>query len=297
MPPRTTASGRAKLTVVGSSPDFDTVADELYGLAPEEFTAARNGYEKQARQSGDRELADRIHALAKPNMAAWLANQLVRQQRDELEPLLQLGEGLREATRSLAGDQLRQLSRQRHELVYALVQQTRQLGRAAGHQVSEDTARGVEDTLHAALADEQAAEQLLGGRLTSPLQRSGLGDTPPAPSTPGARVARSPGQPKAADRSRRAEQELIAADRAAADAETVRDKAEAQVQEAEQAHQQAQHQVETLQRELDEAAAHLAEVAGHQRDRAAALRRAEAALGDAQRRQAEARSRRDRLAP
>jgi hypothetical protein len=148
MPTRSRKSADAK-----SAPCLDEVADELYGLPPEEFTAARTRYEKQARQAGDRELAARLHSLAKPSVAAWLANQLVRERRDELLPLAQLGAGLREATEKLAGDELRQLSRQQHELLYALVQQARQLARASGRSVSEDTARRLEDTLQAAVAD------------------------------------------------------------------------------------------------------------------------------------------------
>jgi len=61
-----------------SAAGLNQVADELDRLAPEEFTAARTVQEKQARQAGDRELAARIHRLAKPTVAAWLANQLAR---------------------------------------------------------------------------------------------------------------------------------------------------------------------------------------------------------------------------
>ena len=154
--------------------DIDEIADELYGLQPDEFTAARTRHEKEAKAAGDRDLAARIHSLGKPTVTAWLANQLVREHRDQLEPLLELGAGLREATRTLAGEQLRALSRQQHELVYALVQHARQLARAAGRSVTEDTARGLEETLRAALADEDVADVLLAGHLTDALHTSGF---------------------------------------------------------------------------------------------------------------------------
>ncbi len=64
-------------------------------------------------------------------MSAWLANQLVRSHRAELEPLLELGGALRDATEKLDGDQLRELSRQQQKVMYALVQQARALARAA----------------------------------------------------------------------------------------------------------------------------------------------------------------------
>ena len=120
-------------------PDIEEVADELYGLPPEEFTAARTQFEKEAKAAGDREVAARIHALAKPTVTAWLANQLVRGHRDEVESFLQLGAGLREATRNLAGDELRALSRQRNELVDALVEHAREVARAAGRSVTEES--------------------------------------------------------------------------------------------------------------------------------------------------------------
>jgi len=146
--------------------DFDSVADELYSLTPEEFTAARTAREKEARAQGDRQLAERIHGLSKPSVVAWLANQLVRERADEIGPLLDLGGQLREATAALQGEALRALSQQRHQIVYALVQQARAIASAAGHRVSEDAARGLEQTLSAALADEAAGQRLAAGRLT-----------------------------------------------------------------------------------------------------------------------------------
>src|ERR1700712_153141 len=96
------------------------VADELYGLTPEEFTAARNARAKAAQADGDRALADAVKALAKPTAAAWLANQLVRQDPDALDPLLELGSALREATAKLDGAEMRALSRQQPKVVAAL---------------------------------------------------------------------------------------------------------------------------------------------------------------------------------
>jgi hypothetical protein len=162
----------------------DDIADELYALPPREFTAARNARAKEARQAGDTDLAKRITALGKPTMTGWLTNQLVRERSDEIRALLELGASLREATASLAGDELKELSRQQRQVVRALVRQARELAGAAGHPASEDTARGVEQTLHAALADEGAAQQLAAGHLTGVLSTAGFpGDTPATAST------------------------------------------------------------------------------------------------------------------
>src|SRR2546423_15505531 len=105
--------------------ELEEVADELYGLPLGDFVAVRNARAKEAKAAGDRDLSAAISALAKPTKAGWLTNQLVRRRRDEIAPLLELGAGLREATASLSGDQLRELTRQQGRLVHALVQQAR----------------------------------------------------------------------------------------------------------------------------------------------------------------------------
>jgi len=54
------------------------------------------------------------------------------------------------------------------------VTQARALGASAGQKVGEDTLRAVEETLHAALADPAAADEVISGRLTHPLSRTGF---------------------------------------------------------------------------------------------------------------------------
>jgi len=169
--------------------DIDSVAEGLYALPPEDFTAARTAREKEAKAAGDTNLMAAIRQLGKPNLVAWLANQLVRERADEVGPLLELGAALREATAALSGPDLRELSRQQHQVVYALVQEAKKLARAGGRKVSPDTERGLEDLLHAALADEAAAELLLAGRLTSSLQRIGFPDESTTPAAPSKRPA------------------------------------------------------------------------------------------------------------
>jgi hypothetical protein len=167
--------------------DADDVADELYALPPEQFIAARNARAQAAKAAGDKETAARIAGLRKPTVLAWLVNLLVRQLPDEIGAFLDLGDALREATATLSGPELRQLSGQRHRLVQALVRQARELARQAGYRTTEDVARGLEETLAAALTDPAVAEQLRVGRLTSGLTATGF----PAPS-PGSVRARPP---------------------------------------------------------------------------------------------------------
>ena len=158
--------------------ELDTASDELYGAPLGEFISTRNALEKQAKAAGDRDLAASIHRLVKPSATAWLANQLVRRHRDDLEPLLELGAGLRAAMASLSGPELRKLGQQQHRLIAALVDQAGALAQEDGRRVSVDTARSLEQTLHAALADESTAQTLLEGRLTDALLDSGFATGP-----------------------------------------------------------------------------------------------------------------------
>ena len=148
--------------------------DELYGLPLGQFTAARTERARQARVDGDRDAAAMIARLPKPNVVAWLANQLARRHAGELRSLLELGELLRRATAGLDAARLGQLSRQQRQVVSGLTGQARELAAEAGQAVSDSTVRGLEDTLHAALADEQAAQELALGQLAAGLSRTGF---------------------------------------------------------------------------------------------------------------------------
>jgi hypothetical protein len=158
----------------GQAGDVAAAAGELYGLPLGEFTAARAERAKQARSAGDRGAAAVIAKLPKPNVVAWLANQLARQHPGEIRPLLELGESLRQATAALDAPRLGQLSRRQRQVVSALMGRARELAAEAGQAVSDGTARGLEETLHAALADEHAARELAQGQLAAGLSRTGF---------------------------------------------------------------------------------------------------------------------------
>lgn len=281
---------------------FDDAADELYALAPEEFTAARTAREKDAKKAGDRELATRIHALARPNVAGWMLNRLVRERPQEVQPFLELGEDLREASAAGEGDRLRSLGRLQRQTVTALLDDALAIAAAAGRTVSADVRRTLTETLRAALADADAAGELQAGRLTAGLYNSGLGGTPTitppsdAPSSGKPPSKRTPSEKKAAEQ---------AADTKAADtasAENTADKRRAQellaaakalLEEARAADDAAQRTVEAATAEVgrlrDELEVASAAAVRAERDRSrttAELDRAERAMPVAERRAA-----------
>jgi DNA repair exonuclease SbcCD ATPase subunit len=178
--------------------DLAQVADELYGLMPAEFRAVRDERARQARADGDRELAAAIAKLRRPTVSAWLVNQLAREAGDDLDRLLDLGQELREAQRTFAGDRLRELAAPRRAQVSALVNQAKRIAAGARQAVSAEVEREVSATLEAALADPQAAAAIRAGRLAGALSYVGLGGEGPGQDMAGLGVAGLAGPPPAA---------------------------------------------------------------------------------------------------
>jgi hypothetical protein len=155
--------------------NFDTIADELYGLVPGNFTSTRDARAADARRSGDRELAAAIKALKRPTTSAWLVNLLVRGRPEQVVELLDLGSAMRDAQEQLAGDELRRLSQRRRQVISGLTKAARALARDVEQTISEEAERELETSLEVALADPVAGETARSGRLTAALRLSGLG--------------------------------------------------------------------------------------------------------------------------
>jgi hypothetical protein len=302
--------------------DLDEVADELYAVPPEEFIDLRKTRQDEAKAEGDKALAKEIGALPKPSAAAWVSNLLVREQRAEIEGLVDLGNLLREAQENLAGDQLRALDTQRRQLVTALTRQARALANERGHPVSTAVATQVEETLRAAMADPDAGEALLTGRLTSPMSYSGMGTTvsrpdlrlvrPPRPE-PAEKPTKPPAPKKqtgesAADRRAREQEERRRAAEEKRQRELVRareaaEEAVAAAEEAQAALEEHRRQTDALaarrtklQARVDELADQLADAEREAADAATALKRAERRLAGAEHEAAEAAEISDRAA-
>lgn len=255
--------------------DLDAVADELYALRPEDFVAARDQRALDARRSGEKALAKEIGALRRPSLAAWVSNLLVRRQPEEVQPLVVLGEELRRAHRELDGPQLRRLARRQTELIGALGRQARRLAAQAGHPVGEGVQREVEETLHAVLADPEAAQQWAAGRLAKPLH-STIG----FPAADEAALERGPAVPAAEpEKHARHEGPGGRADRAEGEERRRLAEARREARDAERELRTREGEARAAEGEAEEAGARVAELEERVRELRAELRRAE----DAQR--------------
>jgi hypothetical protein len=152
-----------------------SIAEELYSLPPGEFTGTRNQWVKQTRAEGDADLARRVGELRKPSVAAWVVNMMMRHQGEQMTQVLELGASLRQAQADLDGDALRELTRQRRQLTTAVTHQGRTLAAELGQKVTEAVADQVQETLHAAMVDEDAASAVRSGMLVGALAATGVG--------------------------------------------------------------------------------------------------------------------------
>jgi hypothetical protein len=154
---------------------FESESADLYVLAPNDFTAARNTSVSEARKDGDTALATSLKKLRKPTVGAWLANLLARERAEELERLITLGGELRKGHNRADGELIRAVSRQKQDAIATLLSDANSMARSRGQSVSEAASTDLESTLDAAFADPKAAETVRAGRLTTALHYSGLG--------------------------------------------------------------------------------------------------------------------------
>ena len=303
--------------------DLDAVAEDLYGVLPDDFIAERDAAAARARERGDRELARAIGRLRRPTRAAWLANLLARHRREQLDGLLALASGLADAQRTLDGAALRRLSSTRHQLVAAMAREAGRLAMEAGDPAAESVLRELQGILDAALARPEIAEQVRSGRLTRTLSYTGFGPdadpdarpmpalreapapaTTPPPQAAAPAVGVDPAEIERAEREQaeRARAERERRERALTEAEADEDAARAQQHADEDARDAAAEARDAARERVAELIAELDAARDRERTATAAARHAETtarasarAAGAAATRTARARARLDEL--
>ncbi|QYF72489.1 transposase [Cryobacterium sp. PAMC25264] len=169
------------------------IAQELYGLAPADFTAHRNARARDLRPT-DAALATQVAALRKPSPAAWVMNLIARERAEKLEALLRLGEKMRQAQERLDRDELRRLGAERRDAVAGLAREAADLAQAAGYPPTASVLGEVEQALQAATSDPAAAAAAAAGLLVRALRAVGFEpvDLLDAVAVPGAAAVPSP---------------------------------------------------------------------------------------------------------
>lgn len=119
----------------------DPAAEELYGAPLSQFTAVRKRLADALRSEGDRSLATRVAALARPTMAAWVVNQLWRRARGDFDELMAAGQKMKRGEPGAWQEQRAALAR--------LAAEASEVLREDRHAASPATLRRVTATLQA----------------------------------------------------------------------------------------------------------------------------------------------------
>jgi hypothetical protein len=248
-------------------------ARDLYGLALDRFIPERTALAKELRGQGDRNEAARVAKLAKPSVAAWAVNQLVRTQARDVSSLFDAGDALQRAQLDVmagrgSASALRAAGESERAAVTALTQTAGGLLTSDGHSLTPTTLERISDTLHAAALDREARAEVEGGCLTRELRHIGLGAMAvaepagaSAPAKPTATARTGAGQRgaktrRAQDEQRRADAERLERERERAHQRKRAEKTEA---EARRAADRTQRELQTMQERRDRAAQTLRE--------------------------------------
>jgi hypothetical protein len=202
--------------------------------------ARRTALAAEAKESGDRALAKQITALRRPTRSAWLVNLVARAEPERVAELRELGAALQQAQQQMAGDELRELSRQRRTRIDSLARRAAELGAEQGYDPPDSAVQEVSQTLQAALGDPAVADVVQAGRLHQAVAYGGFGPEDLALQPESSRIAETRG---AARKARAAAEEAeAAADEATAHADELADQVESlrsQLREAETAEREA----------------------------------------------------------
>lgn len=249
--------------------ELDAIARELYRQRPAEFTSLRN---ELATRTDARDLAQRIRALRKPSMAAWVVNVFAHERAAQLGDALTLADDLRAAQDDLDAAALAQLGRQRRLLTRRLADDAAALARERGERITDATVESVHRTISAAFFDAAAAAAVASGRLVRELE----------PGVDSAEIADlvAGGEPVPAARAEAPEDEVAAR-------REIR-QAERALREAEAAHSRAESDQTRADRDVTAGSRRAGELAKRVADLDAQLADARAAASDAQARLREA---------
>jgi hypothetical protein len=187
--------------------ELPSEAADLYRLALDEFTPARNQLVKALKAEKRKSEADAVAQLRKPPATAWAVNQVARSRPELIESVQDAAAGLRGAMeQAVAGDRsaLSEAQSAERKAISAATDAAGALLTEAGHAAGDPARRKMSETLRAAALDPGAAESLRTGTLTNDVATTGLAfdltaAAVPRPNRP-ARVEPEPARsPTAAD--------------------------------------------------------------------------------------------------
>lgn len=263
---------------------LETELDRLYGLDPSAFVDERDRLARELRADDRRDKAEEVKRLRKPTVSAWTINQLARQERRDVDLLLDAGHRLREAQQGvLSGSDRQTLDEARRTERDALAN----LRKAAGRILAEAGRRGesalnrVMQTLQAAAVSTEGRELLARGRFTGDLEATGFELLAPLaqPETKRTAPPRQTTRPRRPERQQQKQRERL-------------EVARAELREARSTARAADKELRDAEREAGKARRELDQAEGRVEKSRAAADAAQAAVGQAEEQVREARAKR-----
>ncbi len=148
--------------------------DQLYAVRPEDFVAARSVLVKQLKAEGRKDEAAAVAKLRRPSVAAWALNQVAREYPKLMAAAIEAGKQLRAASEeAVAGrpGQLREATVAERTAANAVVKAAAtHLGTRA-----DATTPVLLATIRVAALDDDVADQLRRGVLTTEQEQPGFG--------------------------------------------------------------------------------------------------------------------------
>src|SRR6266540_97338 len=258
--------------------DVEAGIERLFGLAPEEFVAARDELARRLRKDGDGAAAKRVAGLRRPTVAAWAVNRAARRRPELVTDLIEAGERLRQAQRralsGLRGGALRTAGAERRVAIERLLAEAADVLEESGRS-PEAHRDAIAATLQAASVDETAAAAVRAGTLDGEV--AGLQLVQPAAAEPEApeRPARPARRRVKLDPARRRELEA---------ARRQRDQRRREARAAAKTADEAREAADTARTRSQRAARRARDAAEEAVDAETAAETAQQALGQAERR-------------
>ncbi len=233
------------------SNDVTADVDQLYAVDLGDFTAARNDLVRRLRKEGHADRAAEVAALRKPSVPVWVANQLARRNRRDIDLLLDASHRMRTATAESDPEKAREgfdRARKAEQQAISALRKAAERVLADRGGASSAMVDRVLETLQNASRSDDGRELLASGRLTHEIEPAGFTLVEQlAPAAPGGRRARR--------ETRRAKSELERAGAALTEAKARKRVAKRAVREAAMGQRDAERALEGAAAALEQAEA------------------------------------------
>jgi hypothetical protein len=138
-----------------------STTDELFGLDPTDFVAARDELARELRQQGDKDAAKAVKAMRRPPVPVWALNQVARDAPDAVDALIAAGA----EAQSAKGETVREALAERRQRLHDVVRAARSIIECSGRS-ADPHELNLTSALSTILGSERLSNDFRAGHLT-----------------------------------------------------------------------------------------------------------------------------------